>query len=136
MAEEKVAVTGEKLGDQLPTTFTYNAPGGDRTAVVFMGVSFPPGVEVDLAEVLPKDQAQAAAKKLAGNQFFSGSGVDTEELQRLEQNRAKLAEQAAKQQQEQAQQDARARARAEAGIPDADGPRLETQAAGRTGPRR
>lgn len=98
--QERVLVSGEKPDDQdVQTQVTYQDIDQTGQPIKVGGVDMAPGQSVDLAEMLPKAEAQRMARKLSRNPYFKVAGSEDEaaDMRKLEQARA---EQSSKAQQE------------------------------------
>lgn len=82
----------EKIG----TKVTFKDPDGVKQPVTIQGVTLAPGDEVDLAEFLEQDKAEALAKSLAANRYFAVEGGPDHEAdeQRRAEARAEQAQRA------------------------------------------
>jgi hypothetical protein len=89
LAAAIVDATRRMVPQDQQTQVTYLDPEGTGLPVKIHGISLLPGESVDLADVLPEDQAKERAFKLSKNPFFKVSGG--EDLQKQIDERAQNA---------------------------------------------
>lgn len=108
------AVVPQDAPEDQATSVTYVDLDDTRTPIVYRDVPIRPGETVDLADFLPKREAQRAAFKLLGNPFFQvEGGPDHQKLREEREDRQRDAEAAR-------QEIAEGQARQAAGEPPAD----------------